>query len=334
MILSGCGVFNDPLLKKKSENLKGESIEISNFKEVSKADNILAITVNVPSPYINSYGYYGCIDAETKYIDLKYGELSLGYSNRMLIDTYNFDPPDYSDVGKVNKNNFQIIYGFPLFTRSVSRYKQVAMKKITKSPNGYYTILKTNLFNKYNLRLGYSQVYSETNSLTYTKFLAQKYNNIHFADSDVEYVDALVHQNSKMIKLGISSQNIINTTFNADDKNNEQYYGRSSSITDFYFDVNFLLSSNMADVRYYYSIYDPGPDFGLNVNENVLLSSYIKKKPMGFSFGIEQINFGLNHANFCNKLKFEFGINPGYYDSNFKAFYIKFSMVGLGFGKM
>lgn len=334
IFLSGCGLISDIILEKKSEKLNGESIEITNLKEASKNDKIIEVTANAPSPYINSYGYYACIEAKAKYLNLKYGQLSLGYSYRFLFDIYKFDPPVYSNIEKVNKNNLQLMYSLPFFSINKSRFKEIDMEKINKSQIAYYTIFKTNQIKNLNFRIGYEQVYSETNSYSYTKFLTNEYENVHFNKSNIKEIDALVLQNIKMIKLGLSIQNIINTSFKAIDKNNEQYRGRYSTTTDFYFDVHLLLFSNVSNVKYRYTIYDSGPNFGLNVTENVDISKYINKKTSGYSFGIEQSKHGLKHANFCNNMKFEFGINPGYYDSNLKGFYLKFSMTGLGIGKM
>lgn len=313
-----------------------DSVQITSITEISEKDIICSLTIPVifPGMQITPSAFNLNLGGDFRLKSLKYGGVNLNYYYSIFLTELNYNPGAYGTRG-VSQNNLTIQYSLPLYKHSSS---ESVVAHLGGKGRTYYTVLNTKKLTSFNLLLGYAKQYNLSASHGYSDVLYDTYDNPWPIGTRGAGLGAWLNQSVSMIQIGTSIQQNFNTKFFSRDKSNQGYKGRKSSSLIYYFNLNFAVDVDLAEVEYSYNPYGnpmtAGNGHSNNILEVVDMKEYVPLRKVGFSLGFEYSRFNYKNNFGVNKIGIEVGSFPGYNDNLIRSLYAKIKFIGIGFGFM
>lgn len=318
LTLGSCAFMtNIPQLKKKD---KIEGLEIDQFSEVTKSDQLITLTADAPllgairltkaSTFENMSSP---VALEGQYVHGTFGHLTSKLSYPVYMDEVFFGSAKHSSLIK-ERYAFDINYSFPLLN-VIKLEENFSMQLDPEVKDGisYYGHFPSKTNTRLNLNLGFSNSFDRSMPPEYLP-----YRTMSNQDTLVEMGIYPIEQRTTNFTAGVALQKFINTKMKGRglDKN---FSGQYTSVSTLYLNASFMLKNNISHLVY--------PD--LDDLLELPIDQVLQKNSVGFALGIRSTNIYTKH--FGGTCGFEAGLATGYFDSKGEALYVKFN-IGIGLG--
>ena len=270
------------------------------------------------------------------FVKFNIGRLDFGYSTSYFITGLQSISPGFNPRTEIDHSNSHLIFNIPIFTKEKvqPRYIDLIKQKSNSSGKLYYTELNSTILDKFYVRVGKSREFSETSNASFYPFISKIYPVIRFNNDMGGSSKAWFTQNTSVYKFGVCFTRAINTSLRANNALNEMFYGSSTSLINFYFDINIFDTLTYSNNYYSYSTksnlnYSGDYTFHSGVED---LTNYSELKKIGFDFGFEYDKFGTYQRWNNYTINLEIGSRPGYYYGFLNSFYAKIKFISFGLG--
>lgn len=325
-ITSSCSTLMNQA-NKQSYDDNSKKVKVSDLQEVDLGTNVSTVFGGVNLASNSGLGINSLFNVSP--------QLSVSHLNNKL-GTFDFNIyypvyykyPKYknyfSSSNDVSKFGMNFTYSFPFISKNPR--KEMYINAVDQNNDNYIIFTKSGYINKYNFRLSYRSNYSKYLERGFLNLAKDKgYSNIQYPN-DTNLVE--ISQNSNSINFGLSYQMLLNTKFNAVDKDGKSYRAFLTSYITFYFDISYLIFSNTEsnDVSFY--VFNNNNNNGPNQYYSITDSpeSYIDLRKYGFRLGFES-NYSTNEKeNILTSTAVELGTLPGYFSKAKQSFYFSFTL--------
>lgn len=309
---------------KNAYNKNSKKVEVSDVQEVDLGTNVSTVFGGVKGAMNSGLSSRALLEVSPQlsvsHLNNKFGTFDLNIDYPIYYRFPKFTGY-FSSENTISKFGMDFTYSFP-FISNYSR-KEMYISASDKNDEKYIILTKTGIVSKYNFRLSYqsnyikilgNNFYSLAKNSGYTS--VQYFNEINVAE---------ISQKSYSINFGLSYQKLLNTKFNAVDKDNKSYRAFLASYLTFYFDVSYLINSKSEfnDISFY------GDDInGVYNNYHIIEKpeNYIDLRKLGFRIGVES-NYSANEEkNSISSTVIEFGSMPGYFSKFKQSFYFSYTL--------